>query len=469
MTARPLTSLLVYLVVALVAMALAPACDTSGANATCGVQGATQLCLCGGAVEGGQTCEADGTWSTCDCEAVDTGDGGTGAGSDTPDDSLDAPCDVLLGDPDDPDATWFGAIVPLTGGLGEFGVGMKNGIELALADHAGPPFAVRLCDTGTTAEGTIAAAEALVQAQVPAIIGPATSGGLVEVFESILHPADVLLISPSATSPTITDLADDGLVWRVAPSDALQGTAIAEYLLQTDAEKVAIVFRSDPYGWGIRDAIVDTLCLPDSSPCGPVFLMTWARDAEAAADVEAVAEFAPDVTVVIDFGQEAVEILGGLSDHGVERVIVTDAVLGADLDQLSPETACRLTVFGMAPPEGADWEAFSATYSAAFGEPAPTFAPNAYDAMTLLLAAATSGASDGGALAAALADVAATTTGGASGPQTFDVASGDVFMAVGASRLDVASGELVSLGVALEADGSPAAFDDAHASGASCP
>ena len=74
------------------------------------------------------------------------------------------------------------------------------------------------------------------------------------------------MMSPAATSPQITDLSDDDLLWRTAPSDAIQGAAIANYLLkETTFNRIAIINRNDVYGNGLRDAILDPLC--ETFPC----------------------------------------------------------------------------------------------------------------------------------------------------------------------------------------------------------
>src|SRR5690606_1459584 len=62
-------------------------------------------------------------------------------------------------------------------------------------------------------------------------------------------------------SPEITGLPDKreagdpaGLVWRTAPSDALQGKVLAEILLadETPEPKVAVLYVDEPYGQGLE-------------------------------------------------------------------------------------------------------------------------------------------------------------------------------------------------------------------------
>src|SRR3546814_3941277 len=62
------------------------------------------------------------------------------------------------------------------------------------------------------------------------------------------------MISPSATSPELTTLKDNDLVFRTAPSDSFQGQALARKLLADGTEKVAVAYLNNDYGKGFADA-----------------------------------------------------------------------------------------------------------------------------------------------------------------------------------------------------------------------
>ena len=65
-----------------------------------------------------------------------------------------------------------------------------------------------------------AAAEKLVSEGVAAIMGADCSGVTGAIATNVAVPNGVVMISPSATSPGLTDLADNGFFFRTAPSDA---------------------------------------------------------------------------------------------------------------------------------------------------------------------------------------------------------------------------------------------------------
>ena len=98
---------------------------------------------------------------------------------------------------------------------------------------------------------------------VSAIIGPATSNRVDSAYLTV-SPYGTLLMSPTATSPALTELdglestdAQPGLLWRTAPPDDLQGAVLAEYIADESAtsgdekpalKTVDVVFEEGPYG-----------------------------------------------------------------------------------------------------------------------------------------------------------------------------------------------------------------------------
>ena len=91
---------------------------------------------------------------------------------------------------------------------------------------------------------------------VPAVVGANSSGVTMAILTSVSVPGKVVLISPSATSPALTQLAKEGKTggywFRTAPSDALQGVAMASVARkQAKLQRVAILYLNNPYGKGL--------------------------------------------------------------------------------------------------------------------------------------------------------------------------------------------------------------------------
>jgi branched-chain amino acid transport system substrate-binding protein len=165
-----------------------------------------------------------------------------------------------------------------------------------------------------------------------AIIGPAFSGVTLDVAAEVSIPAGVLLLSPSATSPAITDLDDDGLVWRTAPSDALQAVPITALvkrfeerlrsergLAEGDVIKVAVVAKGDAYGTGLFDAVTATMRFNGKSATdnGSNFLGINYKDpsmetVDFSTYVTSLVEFQPDLVLGLGTAEVVQGIMGPL-------------------------------------------------------------------------------------------------------------------------------------------------------------
>ncbi|WP_199351033.1 ABC transporter substrate-binding protein [Haliangium ochraceum] len=128
-------------------------------------------------------------------------------------------------------------------------------------------------DDGLEAGGEAAAAMAGYLADtmsVPAIFGPATSAETESAFLA-LEGKNVLLVSPSATSPDLTPIdnpepsdENPGLLWRTAPPDSFQGEAIAVDMRAPGAgrevavDTVVVIHIDDTYGNALYQAFASS-------------------------------------------------------------------------------------------------------------------------------------------------------------------------------------------------------------------
>ena len=110
----------------------------------------------------------------------------------------------------------------------------------------------------TCADATAATnvADRMVNSEkVSAIVGPMCSGATIAAANNAAIPGGVPLISPSATSPALTDLDDNDLVFRTAPSDAYQGEMMAKMLMEKGIDEVAITYVNNDYGKGFGESL----------------------------------------------------------------------------------------------------------------------------------------------------------------------------------------------------------------------
>lgn len=153
----------------------------------------------------------------------------------------------------------IGSLLPTTGNLAFLGAPEIAGVDLAIKEIneaggvAGKCVSVSHKDSGdTTTDIATQSATALINEKVDAIVGAASSGVSLSVIDQITG-AGVLQISPANTSPTLSDYADNGLYFRTAPSDVLQGRVLGNLITGDGNSKVAFLTIQDPYGTGLYD------------------------------------------------------------------------------------------------------------------------------------------------------------------------------------------------------------------------
>ena len=333
----------------------------------------------------------------------DEDDGGGGTGEDVSDASFDLKVGVL---------------VPLTGDLSAFGPAGEKAAELAVqevdaalkeAGADGITIDSEVADTQTEPGAAQSAANQLISGDANCLVGPWSSSEVVPVGRSVAAREQIPLISPSATSPEITELPDDGFVFRTAPSDALQGQVLAdtmeEQLGGTDAV-VSVAARNDPYGEGIAETFTAAWeekggTVTDGSPVlYDVELSSYNSEAE-----EIVAD-SPDAYVIIDFEEPYNELGAALARTGDFDATTMYTADGLAFEDGIPDSIAPDSIYGAkgtrpATPESDLGEEFNSLYEEAPGEKERnTFDAQNFDAVTLCaLAAVASGSNEGADIA----------------------------------------------------------------------
>ena len=67
------------------------------------------------------------------------------------------------------------------------------------------------------------------------------------------------MISYASTSPALTDATAYPHFYRIVPSDALQGEAVADMITGSGVTNTAIVHMTNSYGAGLADSVVANL------------------------------------------------------------------------------------------------------------------------------------------------------------------------------------------------------------------
>jgi ABC-type branched-subunit amino acid transport system substrate-binding protein len=355
----------------------------------------------------------------------------------------------------------IGVLVPLTGDLAPFGGPGARAAQLAAdqvnaaAGDSGLKVKLVQKDTRTDPERAQRAASSLIEGDgVSALVGPWASSEVIPTADNVSVAAAVPLVSPSATSPEITGLDDDGLVFRTAPSDVLQARALAGLVAHAIGRRATVVTanRDDAYGVDLVREFTR-----DWRAGGGRVLRNVAYDPEGRnLDGEAgvIASGKPDGWVIVDFPETWARKMGpALVRTGRWDPARTFSADGLRSDTL-PESAGRDATEGMrgtAPtslgaPAGA---AFDALWKRKVGGLPQTYDAQTFDAVVLVaLAAAAGGSNDSAAIAAKLRAVS---EGGVK--YTFENLAGALRAAARGKDIDY---EGASGPIALDGAGDPA-------------
>ncbi|MBD8869697.1 ABC transporter substrate-binding protein [Nocardioides sp. MJB4] len=214
----------------------------------------------------------------------------------------------------------IGTLLPQSGDLAFLGPPEFAGVDLAVQEIneaggvLGKPVKQVKADSG---DGTpnIAPSETdkLLRGGADAIIGAASSSVSLSVIDRITG-AGVVHFSPANTSTAFDTYADNGLYFRTAPSDVMQGSVMANLVLGDGYDNVALLVRQDSYGEALAENV--TKFFEES---GGTVVSTQLYDPNAAsysAEVSEIAGQDPDAVVLIAF-DETKKIVPELIEAGL--------------------------------------------------------------------------------------------------------------------------------------------------------
>lgn len=315
-----------------------------------------------------------------------------------------------------------GALVPQTGDLSAFGPAGEKAADLAVqeAQTALEGTDIKLADlessdTQTQPQAAQSAAEKLISGGANCLVGPWASSETVPVGRSVAARQQIPLISPSSTSPEITELPDDGYVFRTAPSDALQGKVLADAVEEdlggTDGV-ISVAARNDPYGEGIATEFAAAWEEKGGTTTGdPVLYDVELSSYNSEAD-QIVADN-PDAFVIIDFEEPYNAVGAALARTGdfdattlwtADGLAFEDGIPGSiPADSLNGAQGTRPST----PEDTETAQAFDDLYTDAPGPKARgTFDAQNFDAVTLcVLGAVAAGSNEGPDIAEQIAEV----------------------------------------------------------------
>ncbi len=287
----------------------------------------------------------------------------------------------------------LGVFLGLTGPLESLVANMAPAAEAAIAEVSASGklldgttvVAVRADTTCIDAAAATAAIERLITSdKVSGVIGGDCSGVTTAALTNVALPNGMVMVSPSATSPALSTVEDNGLFFRTAPSDARQGVVMTNIIMDRGIKEVAVTYTNNDYGKGLADAFQSAF----EEAGGVVTISASHEDGKAdyAAEVGALAAAGGEVLVVagyLDQGGKGI-IQGSLDTGAFDTFVLPDGMVGDALPAaIGPDLDGS---FGQAP--GTDSPGAGKLVEMAEGYDASSpFAAESYDAAALIMLA----------------------------------------------------------------------------------
>jgi len=293
-----------------------------------------------------------------------------------------------------------GIILGFTGPIESLTPAMAASAELAFKEASdsgsllsGSTIIVERADsTCVDSAAATSAAELLISGGINAIMGADCSGVTGAIATNVAVPNGVVMISPSATSPGLTDLDDKGFFFRTAPSDARGGQILADITKDRGVKSIAITYTNNDYGKGLSDVY-------EAAVKAHGITVTTVLSHE-----EGKADYSSEVATLASAGGDAVAVLGYLDQGGgsiiegsldagsFDTFVLSDGMIG---DSLTDRFGDALNnSFGSLPGStGAGATTFADVASAAGIDSSGPYTGESYDAGALLVLAMQAGGS----------------------------------------------------------------------------
>ncbi len=306
----------------------------------------------------------------------------------------------------------IGTQLPQTGNLAFLGPPEEAGVGLAAKEindaDLGIEIDVVYGDSGDTDNKAYATeVPRLLQEGVSAIIGAAASG-VTKLFIDQVTGEGVIQFSPANTSADFTTWDDNGLFWRTAPSDVLQGEVLGNLIAEDGNETLGILYLNDSYGTGLAKFTTEAF---ENAGGEVVEQQSYnTGDTSFDAQVSALKAANPDAIALIAF-EETKTIVPALAGFPSDKLYFVDGNL-ADYSADFPAgtlTGAKGTLPGLDTDSLGDFTDRLQEFWQGEGNDELkdySYAAESYDAVVLLaLAAMAAGSTEGDEIAAKLQEV----------------------------------------------------------------
>jgi branched-chain amino acid transport system substrate-binding protein len=255
----------------------------------------------------------------------------------------------------------------------------------------------------------------LLGEKVSAIIGAASSGTSLQFIDQVVG-AGVIQFSPANTSDAFSTYDDDGLYFRTAPSDVLQGQVLGNLIAEDGNQTLGLIVLNDSYGTGLAKYVTEAFEAAGGSVVAAPTYNTG--DTVFTTQVSEVLAADPDAIALITFDEVSTILPGLFGKIPADKLYFVDGNLKnfGDAFPAGSLTGSKGTLPGLSIDSLTDFTgALDDFLTSTDGKPLEdySYAAESFDATVLLaLGALAAGSTDGKEIAAKLQEVSGGTEGG---------------------------------------------------------
>ncbi|WP_167042924.1 ABC transporter substrate-binding protein [Salinibacterium sp. ZJ454] len=307
----------------------------------------------------------------------------------------------------------IGTALPQTGNLAFLGppenAGVAYAASLINAADLGITVDVTQGDSGDTDNKAYETEiPRLLSLDVSAIIGAASSGTSLQFIDQVVGEG-VIQFSPANTSDAFTTYDDNGLYFRTAPSDVLQGEVLGNLIADDGHQTLGMLVLNDSYGTGLAKYTQEAF----EAAGGEVVAQPTYNTGDTSFDSQISTLLAadPDAIALITFEEVKTILPNLISSFPSENLYFVDGNLAQFGDQLPAGAleGAKGTFPGLSIDDIVEFTGALDEFWQAEGNPALTeftYGAEAFDAVMLLaLASLAANSTEGADIAAKLEEV----------------------------------------------------------------
>ncbi len=292
--------------------------------------------------------------------------------------------------------TKIGCVLSTTGLLGPKGIDRLSAARLAITEInakggvLGNQVELVEADDGTDAARCLEKVKEMVENNGVKVLVGGMSSGAVMATGPYLAQKNVLMVSPSATSPEISDQAWTNWFYRTTPNDTLQGIILADVIIQKGFTRLATMVQANSYGVGLEKALVEALMKTGWSGKHVLSIYFDPNEKNYRTQLQNIEDSNPDVILAVTYVKDGIILFKQAAEMGLDEI----AWLGCDgnygetmfADQKCAEFMEKAIIAGTRSiaPSDATYDKFTNAYKAATGKNPSVYCDTTYDALLLI-------------------------------------------------------------------------------------